>query len=89
MKRASFLGPTWLKSHLSFVWGLKNRPQLLHQKLLSFVHVTAVVASNNFLGVVKYFLVYEGPPFLLTLPTDGLLIGSLLIDSLQNDIVSC
>ena len=26
MKQTSFLGPTWLKCHLSFVWGLKNRP---------------------------------------------------------------
>ena len=27
MKGTSFLGPTWPKWHLSFVWGLKNRPQ--------------------------------------------------------------
>ena len=28
MKRTSFLGTTWPKCHMSFVWGLKNRPQV-------------------------------------------------------------
>ena len=35
-----------------------------------------------------YFLVYQLTRFLLTLPTDGLPIDTLLIDFLRNDVVS-